>query len=219
MKYANQQAWKAIQALLPPERHLSSETTPVEAIWQWRGHGVHLDRLGNTDSPVKVILFHGVGTNGRQMSMIVGAPLFRLGYEVVAMDMPTCGLTRVNAKEKAAYDNWVALASDFIRAESANDDRPIFLYGLSAGGMLTYHVTVNVTANAVTDNIVGIGGTTFLDQREQIVRDKTSRNLFMSRVGAPLAHIAARTPFSSLKIPMRLASKMHPSTCQQPGCA
>ncbi|VFN03720.1 MAG: Lysophospholipase, alpha-beta hydrolase superfamily [Candidatus Kentron sp. G] len=211
MKYSNQPVWKDIQTFLPEDKRLTPKTTPREEIWEWRGHKVHLDHLGNTDSPVKVILFHGVGTNGRQMSMIIGAPLFRLGYDVVAIDMPTYGLTRVNPGEKVIYDDWVALASDFVHAEQANTNRPVFLYGVSAGGMLAYHVAAHMTANAMAGPgmIAGIGGTTFLDQRERTVRDKTSRNLFMSRIGAPFAHLAARTPLSGLEIPMRLASKMH----------
>ncbi|NNJ84530.1 MAG: alpha/beta fold hydrolase [Gammaproteobacteria bacterium] len=207
--YVDQQAWKDIQAFLPRGKRLTPETTPLEEFWQWRGHKIHLDRLGNINSRARVVLFHGVGTNGRQMSMIVGAPLFRLGYDVIAIDMPTYGLTQVNPKERVSYDDWVALAADFIRAEQAKDDRPIFLYGLSAGGMLAYHVAAHLAVDARADRIAGIIGMTFLDQRERTVRDKTSLNLFMSRIGAPFAHIAAHTPLSRLKIPMRLAAKMH----------
>ena len=45
--------------------------------------------------PVKVILLHGVGTNGRQMSMILGGPLSKDGFETIAIDMPTYGVTKV----------------------------------------------------------------------------------------------------------------------------
>ncbi len=92
--------------------------------------------------------------------------------------------------------------SDLIDAELARDDRPIVLYGLSAGGMLTYHVA------AMNRKVKGIVGMTFLDQRMQLVRDETARNLFMSRVGGPMAAIAAMTPLRTLRMPMTLASKM-----------
>lgn len=40
-----------------------------EEQWQnWKGNKVHLDTFRNQQAKAKVILFHGVGTNGRQMS-------------------------------------------------------------------------------------------------------------------------------------------------------
>lgn len=56
---------------------------------------VHLDCFRNEKAPVKVILLHGVGTNGRQMSMILGGPLSKDGFETIAIDMPTYGVTKV----------------------------------------------------------------------------------------------------------------------------
>ncbi|MBR7900862.1 alpha/beta hydrolase [Burkholderia multivorans] len=89
------------------------------------------------------------------------------------------------------------------RCGAPKDDRPIVLYGLSAGGMLTYHVA------ALNGKVKGIVGMTFLDQRSQQVRDETARNLFMSRVGGPMTNLAARTPLvRSMRIPMTMASKM-----------
>lgn len=213
MRYADQQAWKDIQMFLPRDKHLTVETTPVEEDWEWQGHRIHLDRLRNPAAPARVILFHGVGTNGRQLSLIAGAPLFRLGYDVVAVDMPGYGLTEPAPGTKVTYDDWVALAVDLILAESEGDGRPVFLYGLSAGGMLAYHAAACFSDQGgphplPAGGIAGIMGMTFLDQREEIVRDKTSRDLFMSRVGAPLAHLAAPTLFSGIKIPMSLAAKM-----------
>lgn len=43
--------------------------------------------------------------------------------------------------------------------------------------MLAYH------AAAIDRQVAGVIGMTFLDQREQLVRDATALNLFMSRVG------------------------------------
>ncbi|MCE0553639.1 hypothetical protein LQK80_08780 [Bacillus thuringiensis] len=51
------------------------------------------------------------------------------------------------------------LASDYIDYEQQRDDRPIVLYGLSAGGMETYHVA------AKNKKVKGIIGMTFLDQK------------------------------------------------------
>lgn len=203
MLYEQQQAWKDIQTFLPEDMRFNAQFKPQETWWDWQGHHVHIDRFNNPASPVRVILLHGVGTNGRQMSLIVGGPLSKHGYETLAIDMPGYGLTKVNPKDKFTYDTWVQLASDFIDAERARDPRPIVLYGLSAGGMLAYHIA------AKNPHVAGIIGMTFLDQRNQMVRDETARNWFMSRVGGPAAHLFSGWPFGGMKMPMSWASKMY----------
>lgn len=50
---------------------------------------------------------------------------------------------------------------------------------------------------------------TFLDLREQQVRDETSLNLIMSRLGIPLVNLIARTALAGIRMPMALASKMY----------
>lgn len=203
MSYAEQTQWQAIQAFLPPTYRIDASNAPKEEYWPWHGHQVHLDRFVNPAAPAKVILFHGVGTNGRQMSTIAGLPLARQGLETVAIDMPTYGETKVAAGAKVRYDTWVELANDFIEHERSRDPRPIFLYGLSAGGMLTYH------AAALNGHVAGIIGMTFLDQRVPHVREQTALFPLMGRLGVPLIHALARTPLAGMKMPMWLASKMY----------
>ncbi|TQV99355.1 hypothetical protein V2A60_004833 [Cordyceps javanica] len=202
--YADQQAWKDIQKFLPASLHFTPEHSPVEEFWSHRGHDIHLDRWRNPSAKVRVVLHHGVGTNGRQMSMILGVPLHAAGYELVAVDMPGYGCTRVSARSRPyPYDEWVQIASDFVDHELASDPRPVVLYGLSAGGMLTYH------AAARNKKVAGIVGMTFLDQRIQQVADETALNVVMSRAGLPLAKLANAAGLRSLKLPMAWASKMH----------
>lgn len=201
--YSQQGNWRQIQGFLPAEFQLKPTHEPQEEWWSWGKHRIHLDCYRNASAPLKVILFHGVGTNGRQMSTILGAPLARKGFETIAIDMPEYGLTQVGAGKPVRYDDWVQAGSDLIDAEQAKDNRPIVLYGLSAGGMETYHVA------AKNRKVKGIVGMTFLDQRLQQVRDETAYNLFMSRVGVPLAALAARTPLAGLRMPMAAASKMY----------
>ena len=108
-------------------------------------------------------------------------------------------------KKKGArikYDDWVDLACDYIDYELKRDDRPIILYGLSAGGMETYHVA------AKNKKVKGIVGMTFLDQRNQQVRDETARNIVMSRIGIPMAGISAKMGLGGFKMKMTMASKM-----------
>lgn len=201
--YADQPVWRDMQRFLPPEFQWEPSGQPQEEWRPWEDHRLHLDTYRNRQAKVKVILFHGVGTNGRQMSMILGEPLARRGYETIAVDMPEYGMTEVAQGALVRYDDWVRAGSNLIDSELARDDRPVVLYGLSAGGMLTYHVA------AMNRKVKGIVGMTFLDQRLQQVRDETALNLFMSRIGVPMAAVAAKTPLGALRMPMRLASKMH----------
>lgn len=203
MTYSEQPDWQKIQSFLPIEMQLSPGHMPQEEWWSWHGHQLHLDCYRNQEALAKVILFHGVGTNGRQMTTILGAPLAQKGFETIAVDMPGYGVTKVAPRTLVTYDDWVQAASDLIDREMQRDARPIVLYGLSAGGMLAYH------AAALNRNVKGIVGMCFLDQQVQQVRDETSLNVFMSRVGVPLAHITAHTPLAGMKMPMKLASKMH----------
>lgn len=202
--YRDQQEWRDLQTRLPARLRLDEATAPKEVYWSHRGHEVHLDRYVNAEAPAKVILLHGVGTNGRQMSMILGAPLARRGLEVVALDNLGYGLTKVARGAPFSYDEWVDLVVDFITFERARDVRPIVLYGLSAGGMLAYHAA----AKAPKGTVAGIVGMTFLDQRSQQVRDETAHDLLTSRFGIPLMGLLAKSPIAAFRYPMTLASKM-----------
>ena len=201
--YENQAAWKEIEKFLPETIQLNEEHKPTEEWWSNRGHNIHLDCWRNPAAPLRIILHHGVGTNGRQMSMILGVPLQAAGYEIIAVDMPNYGLTQVAPHANIAYDDWVNISNDFINFELEKDSRPIVLYGLSAGGMLAYH------AAALNKKVSGVVGMTFLDQRNQQVRDETCLNIFMSRVGVPAAGFFGAIPLlKRFSIPMSMASKM-----------
>lgn len=200
--YESQQAWRDIQEFLPKRLHLTADESPTEEWWEHDGYKLHLDRWRNPAAKVRLILHHGVGTNGRQMSMILGRPLSAAGIELVAIDMPGYGCTQVPKGRVHSYGDWVQIASDFIDHEMQYDSRPIFLYGLSAGGMLTYH------AAALNKRVKGIIGMTFLDNRIQQVMDETAANVVMSRVGLAVTRAANKTVFYSIKIPMSMASKM-----------
>lgn len=202
--YRDQQAWRELQRFLPDRLRLTDESAPAEEFWPWRGHRVHLDRYPNPEAPAKIVLHHGVGTNGRQLNLIVGAPLAQRGFETVALDNLGYGLTEVAVNSVPTYADWVDLVVDFLAYEQSRDDRPIVLYGLSAGGMLAYHVA----AKAPRGTLRGIVGMTFLDQRVPQVRTDTAHDKLTARVGTPVMGRLARTPLARVRIPMTLASKM-----------
>lgn len=200
MSYASQAAWRTIQDLLPAPYRLTPETEPGEEWWDHDGHRIHLDTYRKPDAPVKVLLFHGVGTNGRQMTTILGRPLAERGFETIAIDMPGYGVTEVAAGALVTYDDWVRIGSDLVEKE--RDGRPIVLYGLSAGGMETFHVA------SLNGDVAGIVGMTFLDQASAKVRRDTAFDPVTGTVGATLMKALARTPARRVRVPMRWVSKM-----------
>lgn len=200
--YADQDAWKQLQKQFPPEYQLTSSELPQEYFWPWQNNQIHVDYYPRPNATAKVILLHGVGTNGRQMSLVLGHPLAQAGYESIALDLPGYGLTQFPAKSKIRYEDWVKLVSDFVDSEAQKDPRPIFLYGLSAGGMLTLHVAMQ------NKNIKGIIGMTFLDQQDVDVKKGTMRFSPLSPVLLPSMNITAKTPFGKIAVPMSLVSKM-----------
>jgi pimeloyl-ACP methyl ester carboxylesterase len=145
-----------------------------------------------------------MGTNGRQMSLILGVPLAARGFETVAIDNLGYGLTQVKPGTTPSYDDWVDLVNDFVAYERTRDVRPIVLYGLSAGGMLTYHVA----AKAPTRTLSGIVGMAFLDPHNKTVRDATAHNKLAARFGGPMMGVLAKSPAASIRFPMSLALKM-----------
>ena len=202
VSYRKQQAWRDIQAFLPREYRIDAGEEPAEEWWNHLGHRIHLDTYRNPEAPVRVILLHGVGTNGRQMSTILGRPLAQRGYETIAIDMPTYGVTQVGSRNVVRYDDWVRIGSDLITRERMKDKRPIILYGLSAGGMETYHIA------ACNKKVAGIVGMTFLDMQDPDVRLATAHDRVSGTFGATFTRGAGLTPIKRAKVPMKLVSKM-----------
>lgn len=203
MNYSEQNAYKELEKFLPEYLHFSEEYKPHEEWWEWKGNKIHLDTFRNPAARAKIILLHGVGTNGRQRSMILGGPLAKANFETISIDMPLYGLSEVNPDMNITYDDWVKLADDYINYELSIDNRPIFLYGLSAGGMETYHVACR------NKKVKGIIGMTFLDQNSQTVKTRTTKNFFWAYLGTPLAKLACLSGLSKFKIKMSICSKMN----------
>lgn len=202
--YRDQPAWRELQRYLPERFRLSDTVAPEESYWSWRGHRVHVERFPVTAATAKVVLHHGVGTNGRQLTLLLGRRLAEAGIQTVALDNLGYGLTRVAPGAVPTYADWVDLVADFVIDERRADPRPTFLFGLSAGGMLAYHVAARLPAGSLD----GITGMCFLDQRDQVVRDQTASAKVVSRVGGAFGRLVAGGPLGRLRLPMRLVSKM-----------
>ena len=199
--YHDQPNWRKIQSHLPARWQLTENALPDEEHWAWRGHLVHLDRYPRPDAPVKLVQLHGVGTNGRMMTTIVGAPLRDRGVEPIAIDLLGYGETVVASGHNPTYDDWIDQVVDFLAYERTRDPRPIVLYGLSAGGMLAYH------AACVDRAVAGIVGMCFMDQRVAAVRRQTARFRLLGAHAPLLMRVAARAA-GRVRLPMALVSKM-----------
>ncbi|KAJ4263507.1 hypothetical protein NW762_006326 [Fusarium torreyae] len=201
--YADQKEWKVIQSFLPERFHFTVDHKPTEEVWHHRGHALHLDRWRNPSARVRLIMHHGMGTNGRMMSTLLGVPLHKAGFELVAIDMPGYGCTVPAKGHTWDYDEWVKISSEFVDHEYEHDSRPIALYGLSVGGALTFQ------SASLNKRVKGIIGMTFMDMRIQSVADRACRNLLISRVGAPMAAVMDSIGLGWFKMPMPFAGKMY----------
>lgn len=201
--YRDQPNWRAIASHLPARLQLAADELPDEEHWAWRDHLVHVDRYPRPDAPVKLVQLHGVGTNGRMLTTIVGAPLRDRGVEPISIDLLGYGLTSVARGYKPSYDDWVDQVVDFIAYERSRDPRPIVLYGLSAGGMLAYH------AASIDRDVAGAIGMCFMDQHVKAVREQISRFRALGAYAPPMFRLLAGVGLAGrIMMPMALVTKM-----------
>ena len=173
---------------------------PEEEWWTWRDTKVHLDRLDVEDAPLKVIVLHGGGGNGRLVSAF-GALVHGLGYSYVAPDLPGFGLTKPGPDYDPHYRSWVELVSDLIDREQARDGLPVVTFGGSLGGMLAYN------AAAVSGKVRGVIVTTLADARDADARDALARSKLWSRLAYVVMNALPKLT-GRLDIPARMISKM-----------
>ena len=192
--------WKKYNDFLPLDIQYQDNKLPIETYWKWKDYGIHIDRMKNENSSIKIIIIHGAGGNGRIIGPF-GNFLSTIGYEYLAPDLIGYGLTKNLRNRNIDYEEWVDCVSDLIDEEIKNDNKPIVLFGLSLGGMLAYQVACR------NSKVKGIIVTTLADPRKGNVRDDLSKNLFLSRIGLPFANMTHL--FSDhIKLPIKWLSKM-----------
>lgn len=192
--------WRKYQEFLPTDLQYSEDNLPTEEYWNWKDYEIHLDRMRNPSSPVKVIILHGAGGNGRMIGLF-GNFLNKQGFEYLAPDLIGYGLTKNPKNINIDYSVWVDCVSDLIDVELTKDNRPIVILGLSVGGMLAYQVA------SKNEKVKGIIVTTLADPRSKKVRDDLAKNKFLSRVGLPTGNFLK--PISDpIKLPIKWLCKM-----------
>jgi alpha-beta hydrolase superfamily lysophospholipase len=200
--YTQTEYWKKYNDFLPKELQYKATKLPTEIYWKWKDYSIHIDKMPIDNSPIKVIILHGSGANGRVLGLY-GNYLNELGYEYLAPDLIGYGLTKNPSNRNIAYDEWVNCVSDLVDEEYQKDKKPIVLFGLSVGGMLAYQVACK------NSKVKGIIVTTLADPRIQKVRDDLSKNKFLSRVALPLSVGNFTKPiFDHLSLPIKWLCKM-----------
>ncbi|MDU7337530.1 MAG: alpha/beta hydrolase [Clostridium sp.] len=197
MDYKNDSCWKDMQKYLPLDNRLTSNTAPLEKFMSIGNINLHIDHYMVEKPLARIVLFHGVGGNGRLLSFIA-LPLMKNGFEIICPDLPLYGCTKYSGI--ITYDMWVKCGVQVVN-QFHRDTVPIFLFGLSAGGMLAYQVATRCS------DISGIIVTCILDQRDKHIRKTTARSPFIELIGNALLSATYRI-IGSLKVPMKLVANM-----------
>lgn len=195
--YSKDTIWREIQEFLPEENRLDDKNSPKEEWVQFDDIDVHVDHYVQENAKATLIVLHGVGGNGRLLSFIA-MPLWRQGYEVVCPDLPMYGHTVVN--RTVSYEDWVN-CSVLIAEKYRRKGVPLFLFGLSAGGMLAYQTACKI------DDVAGVMVTCILDQRIHAVTKGTASSKMMAVLGKPFLKLTYRM-LGKIKLPMKAVCNM-----------
>jgi alpha-beta hydrolase superfamily lysophospholipase len=196
--YQNDHIWKAVQSFLPVRNRLSTDVMPDEYFLSLDGMNVHIDHYRVSNPKATVVMFHGVGGNGRLLSFIA-VGLNKIGYEVICPDLPLYGYTEYSTT--ITYDTWVRCGRDIVSYYQSQQERDIFLFGLSAGGMLAYQVACECK------NIRGILVSCILDQRNPVVTRGTTITPAVGFVAKPMLAATHRI-FGRMRVPMKMVGNM-----------
>jgi alpha-beta hydrolase superfamily lysophospholipase len=195
--YENDTVWKKVQEFLPEENRLNADNLPKEEWMKFDEKIIHVDYYSAAEEKGVVIIYHGVGGNGRLLSFIA-QPLCNAGFDVVCPDLPLYGYTVCNGKIN--YAEWVDCGT-FVAEKYRKENKPLYLFGLSAGGMLAYQISCRLK------NVSGLIATCLLDQRINKVTRETASSPIAAVLGKPflkIAHLFAGT----IKLPMKIVCNM-----------
>lgn len=195
--YANNPSWKVLQNFLPEKNRITERITPEEKYIKIIDMEIHLDEYNN-NSDTSIIMFHGVGGNGRLLSFIA-VPLFKAGYNVLCPDLPGYGYSRYN--KLLTYSDWIDTGAAIVERELAKSKK-VFVMGLSAGGMLAYNVVCK------NQEVQGLIVTNLLDNREEEVRIHSAKNKLQAKYGIQLLNHFPGF-LKTIKLPIRMVTNMN----------
>ena len=195
--YENDTIWRQIQEYLPVKNRIDDNNVPKEEWLETGNKQIHIDHYICNDAKGIVVIYHGVGGNGRLLSFIA-VPLHKAGYDVICPDLPLYGHTVCSGK--ITYSDWIECGTS-IAEKYRQDDKPLYLFGLSAGGMLAYQISCRM------EKINGLMLTCLLDQRISRVTKETASSSIMAVLGKPLLKISHRL-IGGIKLPMKMVCNM-----------
>lgn len=195
--YENDTIWRQIQEYLPVKNRIDDNNVPKEEWLETGNKQIHIDHYICNDAKGIVVIYHGVGGNGRLLSFIA-VPLHKAGYDVICPDLPLYGHTVCSGK--ITYSDWIECGTS-IAEKYRQDDKPMYLFGLSAGGMLAYQISCRM------EKINGLMLTCLLDQRISRVTKETASSSMMAALGKPLLKISHRL-IGGVKLPMKMVCNM-----------
>ena len=195
--YENDTIWRQIQEYLPIENRIDDNNAPHEEWIEIGKNQIHIDHYICNDAKGTVVIYHGVGGNGRLLSSIA-IPLNKAGYEVICPDLPLYGHTICDGK--ITYSDWLECGT-LIAKKFQQNEKPLYLFGLSAGGMLAYQISCRL------ENLNGLMLTCLLDQRINKVTKETASNSMMAALGKPLLKISHHL-IGRMKLPMKMVCNM-----------
>lgn len=198
MGYENNNTWKQVQDYLPPNYRINTDTKPDEYFVGICNYKIHIDHYKVPNPKATVIMFHGVGGNGRLLSCIA-IPLVKNGFEVICPDLPLYGYTEFDGK--VDYQSWVKCGSEIVKHYQKNGFPKTFVFGLSAGGMLAYQVA------SECESISGVLASCILDQRDIDVTKQTATSPLIATIGKPLMRISQKV-IGDIKVPMKMVGNM-----------
>ncbi len=196
--YQDDPTWRETQKFLPEPNQLTNQNLPDEYYLNIHGMNIHIDHYRHENPKARLILFHGVGGNGRLLSFIA-LPLQRNGFEVLCPDLPLYGYSEYSGK--ITYETWVDCATEIIKHYQDQDVLKTFLFGLSAGGLLAYQ------AACKSGRIAGVLVTCILDQRNMEVTKRTAKSPLVATIGKPFMRRIGGI-FDGIKLPLKMIVNM-----------
>lgn len=196
--YRRDENWRVIQCYLPKHNRIHENSQPEEEWLELDKFRIHIDRHQMVKQPKGVVVvFHGLGGNGR-ISSSIALPICAQGYEVVCPDMPQFGLTE--CKGTVSYDDWVECGVA-VCEKYMEEDLPLYLFGMSASGLLVYQIACRL------QRVNAIASTCMLDLRDPVVVRETLHSGLKAKLIKPALR-CLRNSFGSKKIPVTSFCKM-----------
>lgn len=164
--YRDHSSWRTYRDILQSEFDIAIDCEPNERWEEVLGHDIHIDEWTEQSATGPdattpggrgtVILVHGGGGNGRVLAPFAQY-IAKMGWCVLAPDLPGFGISRPAPDWRGDYEAWPAIVAEL----ADRQDKPVVLVGASMGGL-----TALYAAQAMRQPPLAVAATTLLDLSE-----------------------------------------------------